>query len=232
MADGDSNNEYSSSFGANIRSSIKSFLAGGVGGVSAVVVGHPFDLIKVRMQAASSASNGSSGSVFGALRSTARREGIRGLYRGVSAPLVASSPVYALSFWGYDFGQTIVRKCRTATTNTTNYEYNDGASTLSIPEIMVAGGFSAIPMMVVIIPTERIKCLLQVQTSESSSSSLSSTASSIKVAATNTGNKKQPQRYSGMMDCATKIYKQGGITSLYKGTIVTVLRDVPGSIAW
>lgn len=33
-------------------SSLRDFAAGGVGGVFAVVVGHPFDLVKVRMQTA------------------------------------------------------------------------------------------------------------------------------------------------------------------------------------
>ena len=33
-----------------IRENIKSLIAGGVGGVCAVLTGHPFDLIKVRCQ--------------------------------------------------------------------------------------------------------------------------------------------------------------------------------------
>ena len=32
--------------------SLRDFVAGGVGGVCAVVVGHPFDLVKVRLQTA------------------------------------------------------------------------------------------------------------------------------------------------------------------------------------
>ena len=35
-----------------------------------------------------------------------------------------------------------------------------------------------------------------------------------------------------MMDCATKVYQEGGIRSLYRGTLLTLLRDVPGSMAW
>lgn len=50
-------------------------------------------------------------------------------------------------------------------------------------------------------PGERIKCLLQIQQG---------------------GN--APQKYSGMADCAKKLYKEGGIRSIYKGTFATLLR--------
>lgn len=53
-------------------------------------------------------------------------------------------------------------------------------------------------------PTERMKCLLQTS-----------------------GTK-----YSGLVDCARQVYSVGGITSLYKGTVLTLARDIPGSIAW
>ena len=36
----------------SIVSSAKSFVSGGVGGVCAILVGHPFDLIKTRLQTA------------------------------------------------------------------------------------------------------------------------------------------------------------------------------------
>jgi solute carrier family 25 carnitine/acylcarnitine transporter 20/29 len=35
-----------------------------------------------------------------------------------------------------------------------------------------------------------------------------------------------------MPDCALQVYREGGIKSLYKGTMFTLMRDVPGSIAW
>ena len=57
-------------------------------------------------------------------------------------------------------------------------------------------------------PTERIKCLLQVQ------------------------NASATPKYTGMTDCAIQVYRSGGIRSVYKGTMLTLMRDVPGSIAW
>lgn len=72
-------------------SSLRSFAAGGVGGVCAVIVGHPFDLVKVRMQ---TAERGVYSGAFDVVRQTISREGMRrGLYAGVSAPLVGVTPM-------------------------------------------------------------------------------------------------------------------------------------------
>ena len=181
-------------------SGIKSFLSGGIGGICAVLVGHPLDLIKVRMQTGTS---GSSGSVFGMLGKIFRNEGVRGLYRGVSAPLVATSPMYAMSFWGYDMGKRGVNWWEVEVLK------KPPIQEFSIGQVCVAGGLSALPATVLMAPTERIKCLLQIQQASSG-----------------------PPKYKGMLDCAGQILKQGGVKSLFKGFLATLLRDGPGSVAW
>lgn len=174
------------------ESALKSFLSGGVGGICVVLVGHPLDLIKVRMQTAGSA--GANASVAGMFFGTLRAEGIRGIYRGVSAPLFAVTPIFALSFWGYDIGQRMVRYASPGT-----------VGDLSLTQKCIAGGISAFPCTVLMAPSERIKVLLQTA---------------------------KPGQYTGMMDCAVQVYKTGGIASVFKGTSLTLMRDVPGSIAW
>ena len=173
------------------ESALKSFLSGGVGGVCVVLVGHPLDLIKVRMQT----GNAGSSSVLGLLRTTFQADGIAGLYRGVSAPLTAVTPMFAVSFWGYDMGQRLVRVAQQI----------PATIDLSLTDKCLAGGISALPTTVLMSPSERIKCLLQTA---------------------------QPGQYRGMGDCAQQLYKSGGIASLYRGTALTLLRDIPGSIAW
>jgi solute carrier family 25 carnitine/acylcarnitine transporter 20/29 len=180
------------------ESALKSFISGGVGGACVVLVGHPLDLIKVRMQTGTSAS----GSVLGLLRQTFMKEGIRGLYRGVSAPLTAVSPVYAVNFWGYDMGKRLVQAWD-------QYMYGHVINPMTIPQLCFAGGFSAIPTTALMAPSERIKCLLQVQQASGGT-----------------------PKYSGMLDCARQVYKEGGVRSLFKGTAATLFRDVPGSVAW
>ena len=54
-------------------SSFRSLAAGGVGGVCAVVVGHPFDLVKVRLQ---TAEKGIYTGALDVVRKTIAREGL------------------------------------------------------------------------------------------------------------------------------------------------------------
>lgn len=76
-----------------------------------------------------------------------------------------------------------------------------------MPQIFSAGLLSGVFTTAIMAPGERIKCLLQIQ-----SASLN-------------GEKK----YNGTLDCVKKLYKEGGIRSIYKGTAATLLRDVPAS---
>ncbi|KAJ2534550.1 carnitine transporter, partial [Coemansia sp. RSA 1933] len=75
--------------------------------------------------------------------------------------------------------------------------------------ILFAGGFSAVPTTALMAPMERIKCSLQVGAASGSGAA-----------------------YKGPVDAAMGIVRAGGIGSLFKGTCATLLRDVPGSVAY
>ncbi|CAE6479018.1 unnamed protein product [Rhizoctonia solani] len=120
-------------------SHIVSFLSGGVGGISAVLVGHPFDLTKTRLQ---TAPEGAYTGALDVVKKTLARDGVKGMYRGMGPPLAGVTPIFAISFWAYDLGKKI---------------------TLSLGELAFAGFFSAIPTTLVAGPAERVKVLLQIQ---------------------------------------------------------------------
>jgi solute carrier family 25 carnitine/acylcarnitine transporter 20/29 len=70
---------------------LRSLVAGGFGGICAVIVGHPFDLVKVRLQ---TAEKGVYSGAFDVVKKSIAKGGIRsGLYAGVSAPLVGVTPM-------------------------------------------------------------------------------------------------------------------------------------------
>lgn len=74
-----------------LLSQLRALTAGGFGGICAVVVGHPFDLVKVRLQ---TAERGVYSSAIDVVRKSVARDGLRrGLYAGVSAPLVGVTPM-------------------------------------------------------------------------------------------------------------------------------------------
>ncbi|KLO15056.1 mitochondrial carrier [Schizopora paradoxa] len=131
-------------------SSAKAFISGGFGGVCAVLVGHPFDLTKTRLQ---TASPGMYKGAIDVVRKTLAKDGITGMYRGMVPPLLGVTPIFAVSFWGYDLGQKIIR----------SFTPNRTSQTFSTTEYAIAGFISAIPQTFVAAPVERAKVLLQVQ---------------------------------------------------------------------
>ena len=163
------------------------------------------DLVKVRMQTMSVLPGQAPPftSTFDCISKTLAKDGIRGVYRGVSAPIIAIAPIYAVCFWGYDMGQRLSRA----------FYGQASDAKLTIGQISFAGAISAIPTTALMTPTERIKCLLQVQ----ANAPLAAGA--------------KPQ-YSGMLDCGAQVLREGGVRSLYKGTVATLIRDVPGSVMW
>ncbi|KAJ1994503.1 carnitine transporter [Dimargaris cristalligena] len=175
-------------------SAVKSFLSGGFGGICLVAAGHPLDLIKVRLQTSTQYKG-----TLDVFRQTLAKDGIRGLYRGMATPLVGVTPIFATCFWGYDMGKRIARWS----------SQTDASTPLTMGQILFAGGFSAIPATLLMTPTERIKCLLQIQ-----------------------GHSNAPPKYNGPIHAARVILKESGIRGLFKGTGATLLRDIPGSVAY
>lgn len=200
-----------------LASSLLEFAPGAIGGFCNVFVGHPMDLIKVRIQSQSTTTTTASrtavvatlapdSSIAGMLRNIVRQDGWGGLYRGVASPLLAVTPAFAISFWSCDLAKTALvdfeRRRQSSSNSSNNFSFTQ--QDLSIGQVAAAGGFSGVPMAMVIGPSERIKCLMQVD----------------------------KLRYSGFLDCATQVYQEGGLRSIFRGTGSAVLRDVPGNAAY
>jgi solute carrier family 25 carnitine/acylcarnitine transporter 20/29 len=124
------------------------------------------------------------------LRNIMVQEGLPGLYQGITAPLVAVVPAFAIMFWSYDLAKTVQLK-----------RQQNPVKELSLGQIAAAGAFSGIPFALVVGPLERFKCLMQVD----------------------------KLRYSGFGDCVQQVYRAGGFRSVFRGTGMTVIRDVPGN---
>ncbi|XP_030625533.1 mitochondrial carnitine/acylcarnitine carrier protein [Chanos chanos] len=173
-------------------SPVKNFVAGGVGGACLLFAGHPLDTIKVRLQTQPKASQyvlytGT----YDCFRKTVSKEGVLGLYKGMGAPLAGVAPMMAISFFGFGLGKQLLQ--------------SDPSVPHTYTQIYLAGMLAGVFTTVIVAPGERIKCLLQVQSS--------------------TGQLK----YAGPLDCAVRLYKEQGIRSVYKGTVFTLIRDVPSN---
>ncbi|KAK0161166.1 hypothetical protein PV327_009668 [Microctonus hyperodae] len=174
-------------------SPIKYFLSGGVGGVFTVVIGHPLDTIKVRLQTTAVGPNALPiyNGTWDCAKKTVSKEGVRGLFKGMGAPLTGVAPIFAISFLGFGVGKQL--------------QQSNENEKLSAGQLFLAGGFSGICTTIVMAPGERIKCLLQIQHAQ------------------------ETTKYNGPVDCIKQLYKQGGLRSIYKGTVATLARDIPAS---
>jgi len=130
----------------------KDTFSGGVGGACLVIVGHPLDTIKVRIQTMQVIPGQPPPyrGVVDCAQKILTTEGIGGLYRGMVAPLVGVTPMYALCFFGYGIGKKIF--C-------TENSFKD----LELGRIGLAGATSGIFSTPILAPLERLKCVLQIQ---------------------------------------------------------------------
>ncbi|XP_003341753.1 mitochondrial carnitine/acylcarnitine carrier protein isoform X1 [Monodelphis domestica] len=175
-------------------SPLKNFLAGGFGGMCLVFVGHPLDTVKVRLQTQPKGQQGQPSlysGTFDCFRKTLVKEGIQGLYRGMAAPIIGVTPMFAVCFFGFGLGKKLQQK--------------NPDDVLTYPQLFAAGMLSGVFTTGIMTPGERIKCLLQIQASSGET------------------------KYTGALDCAKKVYQESGIRGIYKGTMLTLLRDVPAS---
>ncbi|XP_023180761.1 mitochondrial carnitine/acylcarnitine carrier protein isoform X3 [Xiphophorus maculatus] len=175
-------------------SPMKNFFAGGFGGVCLVFAGHPLDTIKVRLQTQPKPKPGESLLYAGTLdcfKKTLAKEGVKGLYKGMAAPIIGVTPMFAVCFFGFGLGKKLQQRTPD--------------DILTYPQLFAAGMLSGVFTTAIMTPGERIKCLLQIQ------------ASSGEV------------KYAGPMDCVKQLYKESGIRGIYKGTALTLMRDVPAS---
>lgn len=163
------------------RSQLDSFVSGGFGGICLVLVGQPFDLVKVKVQTEDT-------SVLRVVKDILRTHGVRGFYRGVSAPLIGITPIFAICFWGYDLGAQI---------------WNRFSPHTGLDRAMFSGAFSALPTTLVMAPSERIKIVMQTAKAKLS----------------------LPAAFSS-------VWASGGFRSLFRGSVATLARDVPGSVAY
>lgn len=130
----------------------KDFLAGGFGGMCLVTAGHPLDTIKVRLQTQPTPKAGEQllykGTWDCALK-TVRNEGFFGLYKGMAAPLIGVTPMFAVCFLGFGIGKKLQQKTPD--------------EKLTAVQLFNAGMLSGVFTTAIMTPGERIKCLLQVQ---------------------------------------------------------------------
>lgn len=125
----------------------KDLAAGTVGGVAQLVVGHPFDTIKVKLQSQPTPLPGQLPKYSGAIdavKQTIGAEGARGLYKGMGAPLATVAAFNALLFSVRGQMETILR--------------SEPGAPLTVQQQVIAGAGAGCAVSILATPTELIKC--------------------------------------------------------------------------
>ncbi|WWD21617.1 hypothetical protein CI109_106103 [Kwoniella shandongensis] len=127
---------------------------GSVAGMVAKVFEHPFDLVKVRLQSQPTDRALTFTGPLDCFKQTYSKEGWRGLYRGISAPIVGAACENAVLFLCYN-------KCKAAIVALRS-DKSRGRE-LSMPETALAAAGAGATASFVLTPIELIKCRMQVQ---------------------------------------------------------------------
>lgn len=79
---------------------------------------------------------------------------------------------------------------------------------MSNSQHLQCGAFAGLMCCIAVTPSEMVKCKLQMQFED-----------------------KKHSKYAGVLDCIIKEYKEFGIKGLYRGNVITMLRELPGYAA-
>eukprot|EP00117_Sycon_ciliatum_P025815 scpid63831/ scgid21340/ Mitochondrial carnitine/acylcarnitine carrier protein CACL; CACT-like; Solute carrier family 25 member 29 len=177
----------------------KDFVAGWCGGCAGILVGHPFDTVKVRVQTQPLGTQGRYNGVLHCFYKTVQTEGVRGLFKGMLSPVVFSAGINAIVF---------------GVTNNMNRSLKKTSSTfkqtgqLPLAYYFLSGGVAGSLQSLVCGPSELIKTRMQVDGQGARG--------------------KASAEYRSPFHCARKVYEQRGLRGLFRGTWATCLRDAPG----
>eukprot|EP00741_Cyanophora_paradoxa_P002367 tig00000601_g2293.t1 len=180
----------------------KDSLAGMLAGMGQLLVGHPFDTIKVRLQTQPAPVPGQTPQFSGAMdcvRKTVSREGPLALYKGMGLPLASVGVFNSVLF-------SVFGQAKEALGDST------GAS-LSTHQIGLAGIAAGCAVTLVAGPTELVKARLQVQYGPAGGA----------------GSAPIGDHYKGPMDCAVKVVRRDGPLGLFRGFTPTLLREGLGN---
>merc|ERR1712000_702516 len=190
------------------QSNYKGFVAGVFSGVAKLTVVHPFDTIKVRLQ--TSDSTRFSGPLQ-CLLQTVRKEGVAGLYKGATPPLVGwmfmdSLMLGSLTYYRKFLHRTLFNPHRMAASPSAFAQRDlplPDSQLHKLPTIghAMAGVMAGATVSFIAAPVEHIKARLQIQYSSVESE----------------------RRYSGPLDCLSRIYKHHGVQGVFHGLSATLV---------
>lgn len=218
-------------------SSREEVIAGALAGFAATITLHPLDVVKMRLQVqetttttqrngralVSSSSSSSYGGTVDALQKILKREGMRGLYAGLTPAVVGNTISWALYFALYDRARKRYFDMDddndgdnddNSKKKRTNYFYSSATV-----KTLLAASEAGVGVSLLTNPIWVAKTRLALQ----------ERGGGLKHVGTTTNNSKT-MRYNGLADCLYSIAKNEGLPGLYKGLTPSLLLVSHGAI--
>jgi len=202
------------------------FIAGWVAGGTGLLLGHPLDTIKVRLQALKGYS-----SPLQCVKQTFRQEAIGGFYKGMLFPFMTAGFLHSIYFGGHGVTLKLLKGADK------DHELDSPFVQLLTGSI-VGASFQWIPAC----PIEIVKTKLQVQKetkgfkiwqnfkrddfSVDSRVRMSGQTCAINIQGAASGEGRVI--FTSPWDCLLKTVRHEGISGLYRGGLIMLLRDVVG----
>jgi len=136
---------------STLRRTLKDLFAGAIGGVAQVLLGQPFDIVKVRLQTSSTYTG-----ALDAATSIYRNEGAAAFYKGTLTPLIGIGACVSVQFGGFHYA-------RRAFEARNQEKAGGGDGKLSYAQYYAAGAFAGIANTLLSSPIEHIRIRLQTQ---------------------------------------------------------------------
>ncbi|XP_023653242.1 solute carrier family 25 member 48 isoform X2 [Paramormyrops kingsleyae] len=182
---------------------VDDFIAGWIGGASSVIVGHPLDTVKTRLQAGKGYRN-----TLHCILTIYQKESIYGFFKGLSFPLASITLYNSMVFGFFSNAQRLLSQLR----------HGDARRPCGMLDLALASMMTGLVSVGVGGPVDLVKIRLQMQSQPLLAGDVS--VRGVELQGT--------RLYRGPLHCIGSILQTEGVLGLYRGAGAMILRDVPG----
>ncbi|XP_007899511.1 solute carrier family 25 member 48 isoform X2 [Callorhinchus milii] len=194
------------------------FLAGWIGGAASVIVGHPLDTVKARLQAGEGYKN-----TLQCVLRIFKNEHAVGFFKGLSFPLASVALYNSLALGVFSNTQRLI--CQ--------YRYGECRQTPSLADLTAASAVVGLVTVTIGAPVDLVKIRLQMQTQPVSTGTISwGTSTPMDVIKSRLqADGVLETKYKGVLHCIRQSYHKEGLRVFFRGTTVNAIRGFPMSAA-
>ncbi|KAK4039282.1 mitochondrial carrier domain-containing protein [Parachaetomium inaequale] len=195
-----------------VMEAIEDILYGSIAGVVGKYIEYPFDTVKVRLQSQPDHLPLQYRGPLDCFRQSVRADGLLGLYRGISAPLVGAALENSSLFFWERLGRAAIYASGVYSSSSSRGE---AAAALPLSALWLTGAFSGAMTSFVLTPVELVKCKIQVPDTAMTGEGGGGAAKALRP-----------------IPVIKDIWRHQGLRGFWHGQLGTLIRESGGCAAW